>query len=165
MPNDARSKTYVPAEERFTIGVVLDKRKLDNPWVDYVWLPSAILPGVPAAAPGTVLSQSDNVTRVYAGPYEMALHSGETANYRGNLETGAPKIWVSLREVAQGHQIVGVTADPAEGESYTEAGNDIVEAVPMPPELAQRAAEFIAEHHVERVFFKRTRGGEDSDEL
>ncbi len=50
-----------------------------------------------------------------------------------------------------------VTADPAEGEALTGAGDDLVEAVPMPESIQQAVAIFIAEHHVERPFIKRKR--------
>ena len=50
-----------------------------------------------------------------------------------------------------------MTADPAEGEAFTDAGSNVVEAVPMPPEVARSIGRFIAEHHVERPFVKRRR--------
>jgi hypothetical protein len=50
-----------------------------------------------------------------------------------------------------------VTADPAEGEAFTDAGNDLVETVPMPPAIIGSIGDFIAEHHVERPFVKRRR--------
>ena len=43
-----------------------------------------------------------------------------------------------------------VTADPSEGEGMTEAGNDIVEPVPMPDIVRDMVAAFVAEHHVEQ---------------
>jgi hypothetical protein len=50
-----------------------------------------------------------------------------------------------------------VTADPAEGEALTGAGEDLVATVPMPKAIQQVVAAFIAEHHVERPFVKRKR--------
>src|SRR6267378_483326 len=43
------------------------------------------------------------------------------------------------------------------GEALTDAGSSLVEAVPMPPDVAEIVARFIAEHHVERPFVKRRR--------
>ena len=56
-----------------------------------------------------------------------------------------------------------MTADPAEGEAFTEAGNDLVETVPMPAAIAETMDAFIAEHHVERPFFKRQRDRAEPD--
>jgi hypothetical protein len=65
--------------------------------------------------------------------------------------------------------IVTVTADGAEGEGFTEAGIDLsdrtIETVPMPPSLAALLEGFVAEHHVERAFFKRRRDRADPDAL
>ena len=48
-----------------------------------------------------------------------------------------------------------MTADPAEGEAMTEAGVNLVEAVPMPEPMQEMIAAFVAEHHVEQAFVKR----------
>lgn len=161
------SKEYEPAEYRSAVGVIIEKRKLTNPWVDHVWLPAAILPGVPEAEPWTVLFESDALTQVYAGAHELTLYSADTENYRINLETGEPKIWVALREASGPYaiEVSGVTVDPAEGEAFTEAGGDTVEAVPMPREIIGWVEAFIAEHHVERKFFKRQRDQFGSETL
>jgi hypothetical protein len=147
------------AQEDMTVGVIVERRKLDNPWVDHAWLPSAILPGAPSAAAWTLLSERDGVRQLYAGPYVLNFFSIDTAHYRDNLMSGSPKIWVSLRRTEDEPpvRVIGVTADPSEGEAYTEAGDDIVEAVAMPQEIALRLAAFIEAHHVEREFYKRRR--------
>ena len=129
-------------QEDLTVGVVVERRILDNPWIDHVWLPSAILPGAPAAPEWTALRADGGVSQFYAGAHVISFFSIDTANYRSNLANGSPKIWVSLRRT-DGEppvRVVGVTADPAEGEAFTEAGDDIVEAITMPPEVAARLA-------------------------
>ena len=52
-------------------------------------------------------------------------------------------------------EIAGTTRDALE--AMTEAGNNIVEPVPMPQPIAELVAAFVGEHHVERQFFKRKR--------
>ena len=80
---------------------------------------------------------------------------------------GAPVLWVVLRPTAVDppYEVVAVTADPAEGEAYTEAGNDLVEVVAMPEAVREIVAAFVAEHHVEREFFKRKRDRADPEAL
>jgi len=146
-------------EERFQVGVVAERRAVDNPWVDHVWEPVAVLPGVPAPPPWTALSRTERVTAYYIGPAEVVLASTETANYRDNLIEGRPRLWVIVR--AEGGEaplsLACVTADPKEGEAYAESESNIVAPVPMPPEIAARVAAFVDEHHVERQFVKRRR--------
>jgi len=55
------------------------------------------------------------------------------------------------------YELLAVTADPAEGEAFTDAGNNLVETVPMPANVLAAVARFVAEHHVERPFVKRLR--------
>jgi hypothetical protein len=94
-----------------------------------------------------------------AGEAVIELHRTETTNYRANLASGAPALWVALRPVASArpYEILAVTADPAEGEAFTDAGSNLVEAVPMPPDIVAAVDQFVAQHHVERPFVKRQR--------
>jgi hypothetical protein len=142
------------------VGVVVERYKATSPWLDFVWRPAAVLTGVPSAAAWTPLGPvGGEKTTFYAGTATIELYRTETANYVGNLGSGAPLLWVVLRPTGAQppYEVLAVTADPAEGEAFTEAGNDLVETVPMPPEIAKTVETFIAEHHVERPFFKRQR--------
>jgi len=60
-------------------------------------------------------------------------------------------------------EVALVTADPAEGEGATEAGNNVVETIAMPGEIAGVVAAFIAAHHVERPVIKRRRDRAEPD--
>jgi hypothetical protein len=150
------------AQARMEVGVVGERVEPVTAWGSARWYPRAVLPEVPGAAPGTALPGRQR----YLGPALLEFHRVETANYRENLATGAPRLWVVLD--ADG-SVVAVTADPAEGEGFTEAGVDLadrtVETVPMPAPIADALAAFVAEHHVERVFHKRRRDRADPDAL
>lgn len=153
------------ATETLVVGVVMERRKATSQWADHLWLPVAVLPGAPEMADWTVLGTTETGERFYAGAFTMALHRTDTPTYRDNLATLAPRIWIAARQANGGGwpEIVGVTPDPAEGEAYTEAGDDIVEHVPMASEIAGLLAAFVAEHHVERAFVKRRRREWTSD--
>jgi hypothetical protein len=147
------------------VGVVVERRKATSPWLDFVWQPRAVLPGVPAAEPWTVLGTAGSSTTFFAGTATISLHRTETANYIDNLSLEEPALWVVLRRVErptpdapeQPYEVAAVTADPAEGEAFTETGTDLVDTVPMPPAIRDALEAFVAEHHVERPFFKRQR--------
>src|SRR4030088_3041027 len=128
-------------------------------WVDFLWRPVSVFVGNSSAAPWTPLDTEAETTLFFAGEAVIELHRTETTNYRNNLASGAPALWVALRPVAseRPYEILAVTADPAEGEALTDAGSNLVEAVPMPPEVIKAVAEFILQHHVERPFVKRQR--------
>jgi Protein of unknown function (DUF3305) len=143
----------------FPVGVVVERHRATSPWLDFVWRPVSILTGVPAAAPWTLLAQDADTATFYAGSASIELYRTETTNYLLNLNSAAPLLWVVLRQREQEppYQVLAVTADPAEGEAFTEAGNDLVETVPMPAAIVETVEAFVAEHHVERPFYKRHR--------
>jgi hypothetical protein len=150
-----------------TVGVVVERRKAASPWADFIWRPVAVLPGQPDAAPWTVLSTAGDTTSFYAGMAEVALYRGDTGSYRDNLASAVPSLWVALRPTGAEppYDVVAVTADPAEGESFTQAGDDIVEALPMPAAVRDIVKAFVAEHHVEQTFVKRKRDRADPEAL
>jgi hypothetical protein len=147
---------------RIVVGVVVERRKAKSPWLDFVWRPVSVLVGTPSAAPWTRISEESDATTFYAGEATIELHRTETANYRQNLFLATPALWVVLRptlanSASPAFELLTVTADPAEGEALTDAGNDLVETVPMSAAIMETIDSFITEHHVERPFNKRQR--------
>ena len=157
----------LPVHTRIPVGVVVERRKAQSQWIDFVWKPVTVLAGLPDAAPWTVLFADGDGTTFYAGTAEIELYRTETTNYRDNLASGAPFLWVALRPtgVEPPYEIFAVTADPAEGESFTESGSDLVDVVPMPQAVREVVEAFVAEHHVERPFYKRKRDRADPEAL
>ena len=149
------------------VGVVVERHKATSPWLDHVWRPASVLEGAPAAEPWTSLGSHGDVHTFYAGSAVVEPYRTETANYIGNLTSGAPSLWVVLRPTGAEppYELFAVTADPAEGEAFTEAGNDLVDTVPMPGAIVAALEAFVAEHHVERPFYKRRRDQADPDAL
>ena len=159
--------TAASALARIPVGVVVERRKAASPWIDVVWRPIGVLAGAPEAAPWTMLETGDDRASFYAGAAEIALYRSETGHYRDNLASGRASLWVSLRPtgVEPPYEVFAVTADPAEGEAWTEAGSDLVDVVPMPEQIAAVVDAFVAEHHVEQPFHKRERERADPQAL
>lgn len=148
------------------VGVVVDRIKAESPWIDYIWQPSAVLVGQPDATPWTRLSGDDTRASYYAGATLIELYRSDTGNYRDNL-AGDRKLWVVLTptESDPPYALFKVTADPTEGEAQTETGVNLVDAVAMPDAVREVLEDFVAEHHVEQTFYKRTRDRADPDAL
>jgi len=152
---------------RIPVGVVVERRKSTSPWAEFIWRPVAVLAGLPDAIAWTPLAIEGGTATFYAGAAEIELYRSETENYQRNLVSGAPAIWVAL-EATGGephYAIAAVTADPAEGEGWTEAGQAVIEAVAMPLPLRDAIASFVDQYHVERAFEKRTRDRADPEAL
>ena len=107
---------------RIPVGVILERRKTSSLWTDVVWRPTAILGGLPDAEPWTVLGSEAETTTFFAGVADIELYRTETDNYRSNLASAAPSVWVALYPTGgePPYEIAAVTADPAEGEALTE---------------------------------------------
>lgn len=153
--------------ESIAVGVIVQRSKAASPWIDYVWRPLSILVGVPETEPWTKLSDNGDIATFYAGAAEVELFASDTTQYRDNLFSAEPSLWVTLRPTGgePPYSLLSVTADSAEGEALTEAGDDLVERVPMPDEIADELAQFVTEHHVERIFYKRKRKDADPEAL
>jgi hypothetical protein len=151
------------------VGVVVERRRATSPWLDVIWRPVAVLSGLagglPDTAPWTALSATADAATFYVGGASVELYRTETEHYRSNLTSQRPSLWIALRPTRGDppYHLVAVTADPTEGESFTQAGDDLVDAVPMPPAVRQVIAAFVAEHHVERSFYRRKRDGADGE--
>jgi hypothetical protein len=147
---------------RIAVGVTVERRKARSAWADFLWRPVSVFTGSPSAAPWTPLGMEAEMTLFYAGEAAIELHRTETSNYRDNLASGAPALWIVLRPTASEppYELVAVTADPAEGEGFTDAGNNLVEQVRMPPDIAEIVGQFVAQHHIDRPFVKRRRDGQ-----
>lgn len=144
---------------QIAVGVVVERRKADSPWIDFLWRAVGILPDAPDLRAWSVLREEGESVLFYAGSRTIEFHRSETARYRDNLATGGPMLWVVLSP-AEGewpYTLAAVTADPAEGEAFTEAGANLVETVAMPDVVREAVESFVAEHHVEREFVKRKR--------
>jgi hypothetical protein len=152
---------------RIPVGIVVERRKAESPWADFIWRTAAVLPDEPDSKPWTILREREGNTLFYAGSANVDLYVSETARYRDNIASGTPSIWVVLSpsEGPWPYAIAAATADPAEGEGFTEAADNLVEAVPMPEVMREVIESFIAEHHVEREFVKRERRRADPEAL
>jgi hypothetical protein len=154
------------AQARISVGVLVERRKAQSAWIDFTWKPVAVLVGEPEASPWTMLGDEGEAATYYAGATEIELHRTETANYRGNL-AGDARLWVLLRPtgIDPPYEVFGVTADPAEGEGWTQAGTDLIDVVAMPEPIRATIEAFVAEHHVDRPFIKRKRDRADPNAL
>jgi hypothetical protein len=159
--------SIAPALARIPVGVVIERRKAASRWIDFIWRPLAVLPGLPETAPWTVLATSAEVATFYVGAAQIALYRSEAARYRDNLDSGAPSLWVAMRPTGTQppYRLLAVTADPSEGEAFTQAGDDLIGAVAMPIYVRAGIEAFVAAHPIEAVFHKRERDRADPEAL
>jgi hypothetical protein len=146
------------ADATKTISVVIERRDAKSPWQDYLWRPIGVLPH---AAPerGTRLAEGEGFAQYQSGSLELELFRGETEGYLTNLSQDPPVVFVVLRrsEGTDGlpYQPFLATVCPYEAMGYEQGGDDVIEGVPMPPEIMDWVREFVVRHHVDVPFQKR----------
>ena len=156
-----------PDSLRIPVAVLAERRPGVTKWVDHVWRAAEVLEHAPAVPPWTLLRQEEGRAVFFAGTADVALHPTDTSNYKHNLEAAQPLVWVLLRPVEgePGLLLQTVTIDPGEAHLHADVGQDLLEALPMPPGLRATAEDFVARHHRERGFYKRRRDQADPEAL
>lgn len=159
--------TGIPPLASISVGVLLERSKSQSQWSEFFWRPVGVLAGVPDTPPWTKLSGDNERATFYAGTANIELHRAETTNYRDNLMSGAPLLWVALRPTQSepAYELAVVTADPAEGEAMAAIGDALVDSIAMPESIRDAVEAFVAEHHVERTFVKRKRDRANPESL
>ncbi len=149
------------ARSSMRLGVVLERRDLDNPWQDHEWRPVAVIPGAADCPEWRLLHERKGWRRYHAGTLDLELFARETEGYKYNLSTGEPRIFVVVRPADEDDENdvepFLVTACPYESQDYLDSGEEIVEGVPMPGELAEWINAFVERHHMDEPFVKRKR--------
>ncbi len=166
-PRDDAAATEPPVMDphvQLPVGVVVERRKIDNPWQEYGYRPVAVFAGAPEKDPRsewTMLREGDGWAHFHAATLPLELFRGETGGYVANLNNLTPQVYVVLSpgDLADDPEMVThlVTACPYEAESYTEDTDQMVEGVPMPPEVILWIRAFCDAHHKDVPFKKRQR--------
>jgi len=145
------------------LGVVVERREIDNRWQRWAWKAVGVIPGAPPIDAWRELARGDRFVRWHAATLTLELHRTETEGYRANLSGKVPAIYVVLRKIQPSERSAGndiapflVTASPYEAEGYLE-GEDVVEVTPMSEGLIAWVQAFIQRHHVDEPFVKRKR--------
>ena len=152
-------------KERLDLGVVLERRETDNPWIDHSWHAAAVIVGAAALdplGPWQRLTEIEGRVQFHAGTLPLELFRRETEGYKVNLSQDPPRIFVVLRQVEEPdspHDIAPflITVCPYEAQDYLDAGEDLVEVVTMPDAVTAFVKAYCDQHHVEEPFRKRKR--------
>jgi uncharacterized protein DUF3305 len=142
------------------LGVVIARDRIDHPWQEYAWRPVSVFLNAPEVGEWRELRRDARSTHYHAATLPLELHAKETIGYVANLDTGAPLVYVVLREKSGGGppmEVAVITASPYDAEVYGYDGSEIVGGVAMPEPLVELLEAFVAEHHVEEKFVKRQR--------
>lgn len=160
---NANDKSEMRITETMPVGIVLERRDSEHKWQDHQWRVTGVLPGGEdlngSDDDWKILGRGDGWISYYAGSLEIELFHRETEGYKVNLSNEPPLLYIVLREGGEesGHEVEPflATVCPYEAQDYQDSGEETVEGVPMPPDIADWLADFVERHHVDEPFVKR----------
>ncbi len=156
-------KTIENREVTLPLGIVVEKRKSMHPWGDWIWKPVAVFTNAAEGVSWAELMRGEDFVRYHAGTLPLTLHRKDTEPLRHNLMLDQPELYVVLqvnedpRSCEFPYAPHMVTASAYEAQDFHDAGENIIEKVAMPEEVAALIQAFVEEHHVEARFKKRQR--------
>jgi hypothetical protein len=149
------------------VGIVLERRESSNRWLDHVWSAITVVPDAPATDGWQVLRSDGDCVQYHYAPVPLTLHRKLGEAYDANVETEAPALWILLDDSDTEpvpYSVRAVTADPYEAQGMLDAGEGLVERVPMPEALVAWMVEFLKQMPDPEKFRKRKRKSFKSEE-
>ncbi len=146
------------------LGVVLERREIDNPWESVAWRAVAVIPAAPETESWRVIDQGPGWVHYHASTLPLEIHRRETEGYKYNLGDDPPAVYLILRyddETEHGIEPFMATVCPFEAQAYLDGDEDLVEPVPMPDLVEAWVGEFVERHHVDEPVYKRKRKPHD----
>ena len=136
--------------EALRVGVVMQRRRLDNRWQSHQWRPIEIVAdaGLP---PGMHCQRDDDAdSRWLHTGFEVALYSDEGEGYQLNVEAPEPCWFIMWRMDERDGAEFGLPKSVTL--SYNEAarlmdGGEQVDTLPLSKDIVERVAAFAAEHY------------------
>ncbi len=159
--------------ETISIGIVLERREIDNPWETDAWTVVAVVPGARETDEWQLLEQGEDDDgmkwqRFHAATLPLEIHRKDTEGYRYNLSNDPPSVYVIMledEESESGIEPFIATVCSYEAQAYLDGEVHQLEAVPMPAEIADWLFDFVKAHHVDEPFYKRKNKPHDPNKL
>lgn len=146
----------MPWELHIPVAVQVERRAPVSRWSSGSTVPIGVTPGRVALEDGALLVAGAN-PRHHAGHAAIVLHRRDTEGLLANLQSREPVLYVVMRPGEGGMRLHLVTASDHEAQDHTDAGEDEVARVPMPPAIREAVEAFVAAHHSDEPRYKRKR--------
>lgn len=128
------------------VAVIMQRRRVDNPWQSHVWEPAGVLAGYAGEARPRVIVEDPGLTQWLYPGFDVVLQRAEAEGYFHNISAPAPNVFVLWRledERAVPHY---VTVSYDEASRWMDGGAQ-VDAVAMPQAMRTWVRGFVEEHY------------------
>jgi len=133
-------------ETSFTVGVVMERRILNNRWQSEQWVPVGVVLDAGEPAPPELLYRDGACERWLHAGFEVRLYPDEAEGYFLNCTTPQPVLFIGWRLEDAVMRPWLVTASYNEASRALDSGEQ-VEGVPMPAEVLQAVSDFVGRHY------------------
>lgn len=131
----------------FPIAVIMERRRLENRWVDEAWEAVGVVPAFDSNEPGArrIVAETDR-DQWLVGGFALELFRDEADNYFLNMSSPIPKVFVMWRKETEVALPVAVSVSYGEAARWLDSGEQ-VDGVPMSRELADWVGDFVNTHY------------------
>jgi hypothetical protein len=145
------------------VGIVVRRTPGATRWAPWSWRAVAALPGAGPAEWREMRRETvegREAVEFHAATGLLELHRADCEAYAESLDSAAPSIWAIFHPTGDRERpwdLHAVTASPFEAQDALDSGEELVERIPLTPELAGWIAEFVEAHWRPEPFRKRRR--------
>jgi hypothetical protein len=128
----------------FPVSVVMQRRAVQNRWIDCVWEPWGVLPTEERGEPRLLLDDDGTTQWLHPG-FALQLHRDEAEGYYLNVSGPAPSVFILWRMDEARGVPVEVTVSSEEAGRWLDGGHS-VDRVAMPAEIFAWVGDYV-EHN------------------
>lgn len=129
----------------FPIAVVMQRRRAQSRWADFVWEPFGVVPGYGEGEKKLLVEHDDRVQWLHPG-FTLELHRDESEGYYLNVVASDPRVFVLWRMEGEEALPLHVTVSSEEAGRWLDGGHS-VDGVPMPAELYAWVGEYVEQNY------------------
>ena len=163
--HEGKTGGAAPFELRLPVAVQAERRAPVSRWATASVVPVGVSPGHVRLEEGALLVAGERASRHHAGNAMLTVHRRDTKGVLANLSSSEPVLYAVMRpgEGPLGARLHLVTASDHEAQDHTDAGEDEVTRLALPPALLRPIEAFVAAHHREEPRHKRRRVRDDGE--
>ena len=130
---------------RFPVAVVMQRRAVQNRWIDCVWEPWGVVPSEEQGEPRCILEDHGVSQWLHVG-FTLFLHRDETEGYYLNVSGNAPSVFVLWRMEGERALPLDVTVSSEEAGRWLDGGHS-VDRVAMPAEVFAWVGDYVERNY------------------
>ena len=110
--------------KEFPIAVIMERRRLNNPWVDAAWEAVGVVPAFDDAdpAPRCIVDEAERGQWRFGG-FALELFRDEAENYFANITAPIPKVFVMWRMDGERARPAAVSVSYGEAARWLDSGD------------------------------------------